>query len=57
VPGNGFLEGENQIVIAVDEHQFQIRYAPIACGLQVLVVGCGFITVIATIWWLVTRGG
>jgi hypothetical protein len=38
-------------MLTVDEHQFEIRYAPIACGLQVLVVGCALVSVVATIWW------
>jgi len=44
-------------VITVDEHQFQIRYAPLACGLQLFIVGCGLISIIATVWWFLTRGG
>lgn len=38
-------------MLTVDEHQFEIRYAPIACGLQVLVVGCALVSVVAAIWW------
>ena len=39
-------------MLTVDEHQFEIRYAPIACGLQMLVVGCVLGSVVAAIWWL-----
>ncbi len=39
-------------MLTVDEHQFEIRYAPIACGLQVLVVGCVLASAAAAIWWL-----
>ncbi|MEM7031795.1 MAG: hypothetical protein AAF629_19730 [Chloroflexota bacterium] len=44
-------------MIAVDEHQFQLGYAPIACGIQILVGLCGLSSIALVIWWLVNRGG
>lgn len=38
-------------MLTVDERQFEMRYAPIACGLQLLVVGCAAVSVAAAIWW------
>jgi hypothetical protein len=43
-------------MLSVDERQFEMRYAPIACGLQVLVVGCGLISLIAALWWFLFKG-
>jgi hypothetical protein len=43
-------------MLSVDEHQFEIRYAPIACGLQLLVVGCALASVLAAIWFFLFRG-
>ena len=37
-------------MLTVDERQFEMRYAPIACGLQLLVVGCAVTSVVAAIW-------
>jgi hypothetical protein len=42
-------------MLTVDEHQFEIRYAPIACGLQLLVGGCVVTSVVAAIWWFLFR--
>jgi hypothetical protein len=42
-------------MLSVDEHQFEIRYAPIACGLQVVVVGCALVSVVAAIWFFLFR--
>lgn len=44
-------------MMTVDEHQFQLGYAPIACGIQVLLGLCGLSAIAGIIWWLVTRGG
>jgi hypothetical protein len=43
-------------MLTVDERQFEMRYAPIACGLQVLVVGCALISVVAALWFFLFRG-
>jgi hypothetical protein len=43
-------------MLSVDEHQFEIRYAPLACGLQFMVVGCALASIVAAIWWFVTQG-
>ncbi len=37
----------------VDNRQFEMRYAPIACGLQILVVGCVLSSILAAIWWFI----
>ena len=42
-------------VLGVDERQFEMRYAPIACGLQFFVVGCALTSVIAAIWYFLFR--
>jgi len=42
-------------MLSVDEHQFQLGYAPIACGLQVMVVGCALASVITAIWFFIFR--
>jgi hypothetical protein len=42
-------------MLNVDERQFEMRYAPIACGLQLLVVGCAVSSVVAAIWWFLFR--
>ena len=42
-------------MLSVDEHQFQLGYAPIACGLQLMVVGCALASVIAAIWYFIFR--
>ncbi len=38
-------------MLSVDERQFEMRYAPIACGLQVAVITCVLGTVVAALWW------
>jgi hypothetical protein len=43
-------------MLSVDERQFEMRYAPIACGLQLLTVGCVLVSIIAAIWWFLLRG-
>jgi hypothetical protein len=43
-------------MLSVDEHQFEIRYAPIACGLQLLVAGCALTSILAAIWFFFFRG-
>lgn len=43
-------------MLSVDERQFEMRYAPIACALQVFVVGCALGSVLAAIWWFFLRG-
>jgi hypothetical protein len=43
-------------MLKVEERQFEMRYAPIACGLQALIVGCGLLSVIAAVWWFLLRG-
>jgi hypothetical protein len=43
-------------MLSVDERQFEQRYAPIACGLQLLVIGCALTSVLAAIWWFFLRG-
>ena len=43
-------------MLTVDERQFEMRYAPIACGLQVLVVGCAVASVVAALWFFLFRG-
>jgi hypothetical protein len=42
-------------MLSVDERQFEMRYAPIACGLQLVVVGCALTSVLATIWFFFFR--
>ena len=42
-------------MLSVDEHQFQLGYAPIACGLQMAVFGCALASVIAAIWFFIFR--
>ncbi len=42
-------------MLSVDEHQFQLGYAPIACGLQVMIVGCALASVITAIWYFIFR--
>lgn len=42
-------------VLSVDERQFEMRYAPIACGLQFFVVGCALMSVIAALWYFLFR--
>lgn len=42
-------------MLSVDEHQFQLGYAPIACGLQVMIVGCALASVITAIWFFIFR--
>ncbi|MEM7348398.1 MAG: hypothetical protein AAF485_29565 [Chloroflexota bacterium] len=44
-------------MLTVDEHQFEIRYAPIACGLQLVVIGCALSSVLGALWWFFLRGG
>jgi hypothetical protein len=41
------------IMFMVDNRQFEMRYAPIACGLQILVVGCVLSSILAAIWWFI----
>jgi hypothetical protein len=43
-------------MLSVDERQFEMRYAPIACGLQLLVIGCALTSLVAAIWWFLFRG-
>jgi len=38
-------------MLTVDNRQFEMRYAPIACGLQLLVIGCALGAVIAALWY------
>jgi hypothetical protein len=42
-------------MLTVDERQFEMRYAPIACGLQLLVVGCVVTSILGAIWWFLFR--
>ncbi|HEX9924525.1 MAG TPA: hypothetical protein VGD99_17850 [Anaerolineae bacterium] len=42
-------------MLTVEERQFEMRYAPIACGLQLIVVSCALGSVIAAIWWFFFR--
>lgn len=35
----------------VDERQFEMRYAPIACGLQALAAACALSAVLAAVLW------
>lgn len=42
-------------MLSVDERQFEMRYAPIACGLQMMVVGCALTSVLAALWWFFFR--
>jgi hypothetical protein len=42
-------------MLTVEERQFEMRYAPIACGLQLIVVGCALGSTIAAIWWFFSR--
>jgi hypothetical protein len=37
-------------MLTVDERQFEMGYAPIACGLQMLVVSCVLGSLIAALW-------
>jgi hypothetical protein len=43
-------------MLTVDDRQFEMRYAPIACGLQLMVVGCALSSILAAIWWFFFRG-
>ncbi len=43
-------------MLSVDERQFEMRYAPIACGLQLMVVGCTLGSLVAAIWFFFFRG-
>ena len=36
-------------MLSVDDRQFEMRYTPIACGLQMTVAGCALASVIAAI--------
>ncbi|MCG3210976.1 MAG: hypothetical protein FOGNACKC_04613 [Anaerolineae bacterium] len=38
-------------MLTVDDRQFEMRYAPIACGLQLLVVSCVLGSILAAIWY------
>ena len=38
-------------MLSVDEHQFELGYTPIACGLMLVAVGCVLTSVIAALWW------
>lgn len=38
-------------MLTVDDRQFEMRYAPIACGLQLLVVSCLLGSIISAIWY------
>jgi hypothetical protein len=40
-------------MLSVDERQFEMRYAPIACGLQLVAAGCALTGVLAAIWWYI----
>ncbi len=42
-------------MLTVDERQFEMRYAPIACGLQLLAVGCLVSSILGAIWWFLFR--
>ncbi len=42
-------------MLTVDERQFEMRYAPIACGLQLLVAGCVVTSILGAIWWFLFR--
>jgi hypothetical protein len=42
-------------MLTVDERQFEMRYAPIACGLQLLVAGCVVASILGAIWWFLFR--
>jgi hypothetical protein len=43
------------IMLTVDERQFEMRYAPIACGLQLLVVSCALGSLVAALWYFLFR--
>jgi hypothetical protein len=43
-------------MLKVDEHQFQLGYTPIACGIMFAVVGSVAGSIIMAILWLVRRG-
>ncbi len=42
-------------MLNVDERQLELGYAPIACGLQVMVVGCALSSILAAIWYFFFR--
>jgi len=42
-------------MLHVDEHQFQLGYTPIACGLMVSVVGTTLASLIIAILWFLRR--
>jgi hypothetical protein len=44
------------IMLNVDDRQFQQGYAPIACGLMFAVVGCALSTLLAALGWFLLRG-
>ena len=44
-------------MLTVDDRQFEMRYAPLACGLQFIVVGCALTSVLAALWFFLFRGG
>ncbi len=43
-------------MLTVDEHQFELGYAPIACGLQLLVVSCALGSIVGALWYFFFRG-
>jgi hypothetical protein len=38
-------------MLTVDDRQFEMRYAPIACGLQMMVLACVLGSVITALWY------
>ena len=42
-------------MLSVDNRQFEMRYAPIACGIQVFVLGCALSSALIALWWFFTR--
>lgn len=42
-------------MLTVDDRQFELGYAPIACGLQLLAASCVLGSVITAIWYFLFR--
>lgn len=42
-------------MLSVDERQFEMRFAPIACALQTLAMGCALTSVVAAIWYFLFK--
>lgn len=44
-----------RVAFSVEERQFEAQYAPIACGLQLVVLSCSFSSLVAALWWFLAR--